>query len=71
MFLVPIRNFGYFQFFLGIRTKYLSEFNKIEKYVNRMCFSTLYEKMNYENSLHKKLSSKNVTGPNLCNALYN
>ena len=50
--------------------KYLSEFNKIDKYVNRMCFSTFYEKMAYENSVHKKLSSKNVTGTNLCNALY-
>ena len=66
MFLVPTRNFGYFQFFM----KYLSEFNKIDKYVNRMCFSTLNEKMAYENSVHKKLSSKNVTGPYLCNALH-
>ena len=54
-----------FPVFLGIRTKYLSEFNKIDKHVNRMCFSKLYE-----NSVHKKLSSKNVTGPCLCNVLY-
>ena len=49
--------------------KYLSEFNKIDESVNQMCFSTLYEKMAYENSVHKKFLSKNVTLPNLCNAL--
>ena len=55
--------------FLGIRTKYLSEFNKIDKCVNRMWFSILNEKMAYENSVHKKLSLKYVTGPNLCNCI--
>ena len=69
MFLVPTRNFWYFQFFSEF-TKYFSEFNKIDKYVNRMCFSTLYKKNGLtEKSVHKKLSSKNVTGPNLCNSI--
>ena len=67
MFLVPTRNFQFFsEFARNIKSKY----NKIDNCVNRMCFSTLYEKMVYENSVHKKLPSKNVTGPNLCNALH-
>ena len=35
-----------------------------------MCFSILYKKMAYENSVHKKLLSKNLTGPNLCIAMH-
>ena len=63
MLLVDIRTFGYFQFFREIRTKYSSEFNKFEKFVNLMCFSTLYKKLVHSNPVHKELS-KNVTGPN-------
>ena len=34
-----------------------------------MCFSILYKKLVYSNPVHKELSSKNVTGPKLCNTL--
>ena len=45
-----------FEKFREIRTKYSSDFNKFDNYVNLMCFSKLYKKLVYANPVHKKLS---------------